>query len=73
MFLIFDHLAEIKINYKHSEIQKFKFWMVLLPRAWTLAYASNENVFQNHTVLDPILAGTFAKSLDPGLYRLKTS
>ena len=78
MFLVFDHLSEININYKHSEIQKFKFWMVLLPRAWTLAYASNENVsykcfktilcwtlfIQNH-----ILAGTIANSLDPGLYK----
>ena len=43
-FLIFSHLTEININYKPSEIQKFIFWLLLLPRAWTMAYASNENV-----------------------------
>ena len=52
--------------------------MVLLPRAWTLAYASNENVSYKcfKTILcwtlfiqNLILLGTIANSLDPGLYK----
>ena len=38
------HLPFEIVNYLFFLIKKFKFWLVLLPRAWTMAYASNGNV-----------------------------